>query len=99
MEAKLENGYWVIETNKWNAKKYSKENAENHSKTMVMCKNCIDSFFCFECTNCTNCFNCILCHECDNCSMCRVCGHLEDCHGSYEKGYIDKLDKVNAVKK
>lgn len=45
--------WWIDENNnKWNAHLYTKDDAENYSKTLI---NCID---CDNCDNCVNCYNC-----------------------------------------
>ena len=39
---KLIEGYWTDGNNKWDSKKYSQAEAENASKKLVNCKNCIN---------------------------------------------------------
>jgi len=52
---KLENGYWVIGTNKWSKSIYTKEQAEKYSETLINCNNCINCRSCSSCIDCTSC--------------------------------------------
>ena len=42
-------GYWYVGTNRWSSNKFTKEQAEKYSDTLVNCTGCTD------CTGCTGC--------------------------------------------
>lgn len=64
--------YWIdTETdNKWSRARYSKAEAIELSKTLVMCSYC---------TDCRNCGFCFGCEECTNCNYCRDCSRCKSC--------------------
>ena len=67
--------YWVDENNNgWSKERYSKEKAEELSKTLVNCANCND------CTNCRNCIDCIGCSYCRDCISCGGCSYCRNCY-------------------
>jgi len=69
--------YWVdYKNNKWSCDKYTEEQAEELSKTLVGCYNCTDcknSVCCKECTNCKGCLFCFYCTNCTGCAECTLC--------------------------
>ena len=72
---KQEDGFYVDENNnKWNAKSYTKEQAETCSKSLINCINCIN---CSDCRYCSDCINCSDCSNCINCSDCRYCSNYQ----------------------
>ena len=78
----LSDGHWVIGTNKWNAKAFSKKEAELMSITMINCKNCINCSDCTNCNYCSDCHNCVNCdysHNCDDCMKCNYCNYCYLC--------------------
>lgn len=67
--------YWVDEkNNQWEVKKYTKEEAEYESDSLINCHNCIN---CKNCQDCYNCINCEHCHNCVNCKGCTGCFQCE----------------------
>lgn len=74
------NGYWVDENNnRWNIKFYTEEAAEEFSKSLVNCYNCIGCDYCYNCQNCNGCRYCTGCINCNNCHDCRYCGDCRCC--------------------
>jgi hypothetical protein len=82
----LVDGYWVVRTNKWDAKIYTQEQADYSSKLLsncIDCVNCISCSYCRGCSNCYYCHNCISCHNCifcNYCDSCRSCSYCTYCH-------------------
>jgi hypothetical protein len=89
-QAQLIKGYWVVETNKWNANIYTKEQAEKYADTLINCTNCINCSYCINCHNCLNCRDSSYCHNCRNCLNCSYChdcrdsSYCRDCHDCYD---------------
>lgn len=95
MGLKLINGYWTDEdNNRWDAKKYSmeeavwaKESNENCIRCLncAKCLNCEECKECFRCEDCKGCLNCNFCNGCEYCTFshnnrsCRSCTDCEDC--------------------
>jgi hypothetical protein len=75
-QAQLIKGYWVVETNKWNADIYTREQAEKYADTLINCTNCVN------CNNCRNSSDCINCSDCIDSSYCSFCSFCHDCHDS-----------------
>lgn len=106
---KLKGSHWRDENNnKWNIRKYSKNEAERLSKTLINCKNCTDCSNCINCSdcvecedclNCINCFCCSKCYECEgcgkcyNCDDCKNCSDCEDCVDC-----IECIQCINSIK-
>ena len=59
--------------NTWNASKYTREQALEHSESLKGCTNCHNCMNCEGCTGCVDCFACI------NCTNCTSCGYSENC--------------------
>lgn len=47
-QIQLLDGYWVIGTNKWDAKIYTEEEAVKYADTLINCHNCSD---CSDCSD------------------------------------------------
>lgn len=75
--------YWIDRNdNKWNADKFTLEEAIEYSKSLVNCHSCTDCIECQNCSNCVDCkgcFNCYLCEDCVNCEDCSQSESLMDC--------------------
>jgi len=78
MKAILDNGYWVVGTNKWTASTYTQGQAERYSNTLINCDNCID---CRYCSDCIDCQYCRFCSDCRGCNDCYNCCGCNDCRG------------------
>ena len=78
-EAQLLHGYWVIETNKWNASIYTKDQAEKYADTLINCTDCIDCSNCSSCSYCSDCIGCSGCSDCSSCIYCRYCSNCSSC--------------------
>lgn len=92
--------YFHINGNYFSKVKYTFEDAEKISETLINCKGCIDCQDCIgctecrECTSCTNCVNsvgCSDCHSCTECSLCYHCNKLEECINCNRCSYSKKL--------
>jgi hypothetical protein len=84
-KAQLINGYWVVETNKWDANIYTKEQAEKYADTLINCTNCVNCNNCRNSSYCINCSDCIDSSYCSFCSSsisCSFCSFCHDCHDS-----------------
>ena len=85
------NGYWVDENNnRWNIKFYTEEAAEEFSKSLVNCYNCIGCDYCYNCQNCNGCrycHNCHCCNDCQNCNGCRYCTGCINCNNCHDCRY------------
>lgn len=70
--------YWIdTETdNKWSKDTYTKAEAIELSKTLVMCSYCTD---CVDCSCCMSCEACTDCHYCTDCSRCKNCCFSSRC--------------------
>jgi hypothetical protein len=79
-QAQLIKGYWVVETNRWNADIYTQEQAEVYANTLVNCTNCINCSYCSNCHDCSYCNYCSSCHDCIYCSSCISCHDCSSCH-------------------
>ena len=66
-------GYWYVGTNRWSSNKFTKEQAEKYSDTLVNCTGCTDCTGCTGCTRCTDCTDCTGCTRCRGCTGCRGC--------------------------
>lgn len=79
---KLIEGYWRDERgNKWNADRFSREEAVVYSRSLIdcdQCVNCADCSYCFECSDCHYCHHCRACVNCWRCSLCSDC---RECFG------------------
>lgn len=76
------NGFWTDENNNvWNIKKYTKNEAERHSKTLIDCRYCRN---CSDCCGCWHCRDCRDCRGCWDCHDCRDCQDLYNCYGYIE---------------
>ena len=85
MKVKLsEDKKWWIDKNKnrWQAEKYSQEEAKACSATLVNCERCVNSaqlinckrcVDCIHCNNCVDCVECIRCYDCQECYQCKWC--------------------------
>lgn len=72
--------WWIDENNnKWNAHLYTKNDAENYSKTLINCINCDSCDNCQNCVRCQNCDNCVDCVDCQNCVNCDSCDNCQNC--------------------
>lgn len=79
--------YWIDTktNNKWSRNMYSKAEALELSKTLVMCSyctDCVDCSFCLDCEACTDCQCCTDCLRCKNCcssSRCTSCMDSSSC--------------------
>ena len=59
-------GYWVDDNNnKWSAKKWTKDQAEELSYKLIDCENCTN---CVDCENCRWCKFCVKCKNCEQCN-------------------------------
>ena len=91
------NGYWVDgNNNRWSCELYTKEKAEEWSKTLVDCDNCDNCDNCHDCHNCHNCDNCHDCRNCDNCCNCDNCFGCHDYKQNpqrYVTGHIGSRNK------
>lgn len=75
------NRYWMDENNnRWDCGIYTKEQAEDFSKSLVNCYNCCN---CMNCNNCCNCNYCENCHNCGYCNNCHYCNNCENCYYCY----------------
>lgn len=90
-------GFWVDKNNNcWDSLIYTQEEALEHSKSLVNCKDCINCenlMFCKGCRDCKDCYACKNCKDCkdcsfcDNCSACKDCGRCKNC-----KDYKERFD-------
>ena len=73
--------YWIdTETdNKWSKDKYSKAEALELSKTLIMCSYCTDCSYCGFCMGCEDCTNCNYCTDCLRCRNCRFSDRCTAC--------------------
>jgi hypothetical protein len=81
-QIQLLDGYWVIGTNKWDAKIYTEEEAVKYADTLINCHNCSDCSscsFCHYCRDCSSCIFCRVCSDCSDCSVCHNCSVCSDC--------------------
>lgn len=83
LELELIEGYWTnTETNnRWDASKFSKEEALRHDGDLVGCKNCTDCISCSDCSSCTDCKICYTCVNCQDCTSCWNCDSCSSCDG------------------
>ena len=49
-EAILIYGYWTVDSNKWDAEVFTKEQSEKNATTLINCSNCSD---CSDCSDCS----------------------------------------------
>ena len=70
--------YWIdTETNnRWSKDTYTKSEALDLSKTLVMCSYCTD---CRDCSFCIGCEECTRCNYCRDCSRCKSCCFSDRC--------------------
>lgn len=83
------NGYWVDEDgNRWDCKKFTREQAEKFSKSLVNCQDCYNCcdciscnscWYCKYCIDCIDCCDCNNCYDCDFCNYCHYCRYCNDC--------------------
>lgn len=70
--------YHVDENNnKWDATKYTLEEATKYSRSLENCTDCSNCKFCSDCANCNDCNNC---ENCKNCVDCKNCRHYYNCN-------------------
>lgn len=68
------NGWHIDQNgNRWDADKFTAEQAESYSFHMNNCGNCIN------CHDCLNCYNCVKCSYCRGCYSCIDCMHCKEC--------------------
>jgi hypothetical protein len=85
MEAILKDNYWVVGTNRWTARDYTKEDAEKFAATLINCEDCIDCrycsycIYCVSCRYCKHCRTCVTCKSCTDCIRCRSCVDCYSC--------------------
>lgn len=81
--------YVDANNNRWSASKYTVEEAEDASKSMVNCRNCedchdckdtVDSVRCENLENCRDCRDCRDCRNGENLDNCEDCDGLENCY-------------------
>ena len=66
----LKDNKWIDENNNsWDANKYTQDQAEKNSKSLINCSGCSD------CSDCTGCMSCSRCSDCSDCSGCSGCSH------------------------
>ena len=72
--------YWKDkDNNRWSKSKYSQEEAQACSETLINCSKCIDCEESRDCTNCRECKRgvslryCTRCYDCRNCIYCGGC--------------------------
>lgn len=90
MTIKLEDGFYVDENgNKWDAIKFTEEEAVENSNSLINCRKCVNCknlIGCYDCINCMNCKdchdcrNCVICVSCSRCSCCKKCNHCRSCY-------------------
>lgn len=86
-EIETKNG-WHIDRNgnRWDADKFTAEQAESNSRYMNNCGNCINCcdcqncYNCVKCSYCRGCYSCIDCLHCTECMFCIYCSHLVRIH-------------------
>lgn len=65
MELKESAKYWKDKNgNKWSKSRYTIEEAQAASDSLITCK---------DCKNCWNCKDCWDCEDCENCKGCEEC--------------------------
>lgn len=68
--------------NAWSGEKYTKEEAERESATLINCFKCLDCCDCVNCNGCINCEacqSCFVCHDCVRCKYCKKCRECDAC--------------------
>ena len=96
---RTEDGWHIDQNNNlWDTKRYTVEQAEKFSKTLINCSFCVDCCDCIDCGNCRDCRNCngcrscrdcrdchscCGCYKCRKCCGCRDCGDCRDCNNCY----------------
>lgn len=85
--------------NMWNRTEYTEHEAERLSRTLINCKNCVDSEYLVNCYGCKDCrysidlINCISCtesagckdsYDLHSCSMCTSCQSCSECTWCHE---------------
>lgn len=88
IKASPDKKYWIDATtgNKWSKDKYSKAEALELSKTLIMCSycaDCRDCSFCIGCEKCTHCDYCRDCARCKSCSFSDRCSACTDCRSCW----------------
>ncbi|HUU89387.1 MAG TPA: hypothetical protein VMX17_16765 [Candidatus Glassbacteria bacterium] len=79
---KLKNGFYVDENNnRWDSDRYTKEHAEQKSKSLNNCSDCSDCSYCYNCSDCSGCYGCSNCSNCSGCSDCSYCSDCSCCSG------------------
>ena len=77
------NNRWVdAKNNSWNCNLYTKEQAEEYSKSLIDCRDCSSCTYCSscsECRDCSSCRDCSYCRDCRDCSYCRDCRDCSYC--------------------
>lgn len=73
---------WHIDQhgNRWDADKFTAEQAENYSRYMRTSFDCINCMDCIKCVGCVSCSNCRLCYSCIGCYDCVQCTFLIKCY-------------------
>ena len=72
-------GYWEINGNYWSKLKYTRDQAEKLSETLINCTYCTDCRGCTDCTYCTDCRGCRGCRDCRDCTYCTGCTGCTGC--------------------
>lgn len=68
--------WWIDENNnRWDAQRYTEEQAEYFSNTLKHCTDCSNCKYCVYCKDCT------VCISCHNCQGCQFCVHCDECSG------------------
>ncbi|MGI7118565.1 hypothetical protein ACNGEM_08215 [Campylobacter coli] len=89
---KLIDGYYVdSNNNKWNACRYTEEQAIKVSNSLIDCYDCVDCENCFECIDCKDCEDCIDCKDCEDCIRCEFCSNCDFCIDCAECEYCSDL--------
>ena len=95
-EAILIDGYWTVDSNKWDEKIFTKEQSEINATTLINCSDCSDCNNCNYCSYCNNCSDCINCYNCNNCSYCIDCIDCSDC--SYCSDFKTNPERITSSK-
>ncbi|WP_086236339.1 hypothetical protein, partial [Campylobacter devanensis] len=86
-----EETHYIFEgNNAYRKSRFTYEEAERLSKTLVNCQNCVDCIYCIECkysNNCKDSRNCEYCYDCSKCIDCYDCLACKNCESCFNGGF------------